>query len=288
MAEIGLIDVDGHNYPNVALMKLSAWHKRNGDTVEWVVPRHYDRIYKSKVFSWTDDRGTRLAEATEVIQGGTGYGFDTLPPHVDQACPDYSIYPEHKEAYGFLTRGCPRSCSWCIVPQKEGQGGKYMDIEEFWDGRKATVLMDNNVLAYEWGLEQIEKIIRLGIRVDFNQGLDAGLITEEIAKLLGRVEWYKPLRMACDTMAQMKHIKRATELLRTHGAKPQRYFVYVLTKDVPDAMQRVLFLRSLNLDPFAQPYRDATGRVNYEVRRFARWVNHKATLKTVRWEEYKG
>ena len=288
MSKIGLIDIDGHNYPNLALMKLSRFHKQQGDHVEWV--NHfetYDIVYKSKVFTFSNDVQTVIM-ASQILSGGTGYDCSvTLPNEVDRLCPDYSLYPKFKSAYGFLTRGCPNHCGWCIVPKKEGNIRKYADIEDFLDGRSSAVLMDNNVLAHEHGLKQIEKIARMGIKVDFNQGLDARLITDEVAELLSKVKWLKPIRMACDNKSQMPHIENATRLLRKHKATPSAYFVYMLVKDVADAMIRAEFLRSLNLDPFAQPYRDfKNNKVDPQARRFARWVNHKAVFKTVSWEDY--
>ncbi len=120
---IGLVDVDGHNFPNYALMKLSAWHKSQGDRVEWANPMFgkYDRVYKSKVFTFTPD----LAENynCEIVKGGTGYDpHKQLPAEIDSMQPDYSIYPQinDKTAYGFITRGCTNKCKWCIVPIKEG------------------------------------------------------------------------------------------------------------------------------------------------------------------------
>lgn len=188
---IGLVDVDGHNFPNMALMKLSAWHKLRGDAVEFADPLfdRYDRVYISKVFTFTPDYPHDFA--CEVVKGGTGYRdyAQLLPEEVEHTCPDYGLYG-YPHAVGFLTRGCVNRCPWCVVPHKEGGIRAHADIGEFLDGRRRAVLLDNNVLASEWGLAQIEKIIRLGVRVDFNQGLDARQIvrTPEIARLLARVK----------------------------------------------------------------------------------------------------
>lgn len=287
--KIGLIDVDGHNYPNLALMKISAYHKKIGDNIEWAGLADYDMTYMSKVFTFTPDNDNWLANLGNIKRGGTGYRmYDCLPNEIDSMCPDYSIYPKFKEAYGFLTRGCPNKCSWCIVPQKEGNIRPYADIEEFLAGRKLAILMDNNVLAHEYGLQQIEKIIKLGIKIDFNQGLDARLINNEIAKLLSKVKWYKPIRMACDTQSQMPYIENATRLLRKYGATPKEYFVYVLVKDIDDALYRIAFLKKLGLAPFAQPFMDFDNNViNKEAKRLARWVNHKAIFKSVEYEMYR-
>ena len=137
--KIGLIDVDGHNYPNLPLMKISAWHKKQGDTVEWYDTWNglfspYDVVYMSKVFSFTEDY-SQPVYAESVIKGGSGYCislvdgkevFDKskdkeLPYEIEHIYPDYSLYPDFKDtAYGFLTRGCPRGCDFCHVKAKEG------------------------------------------------------------------------------------------------------------------------------------------------------------------------
>lgn len=290
MANIGIIDVDGHNFPNLALMKISAYHKSVGDSVSWVDIGKYDKTYMSKVFTFTNDYEQTFAELGEVIRGGSAYNYDNLPTEIEHIMPDYSLYGIRDTAYGFLTRGCPNKCSWCIVPNKEGNICENADIEEFWDGQKNAVLLDNNVLAHEHGLKQIEKIARLKIAIDFNQGLDARIIAnnEDIARLLGAVKWGKPIRLACDTKSQIPHIEKAVNLLRKHNATPKAYFVYVLVKEIDDALERVEFLRGLGLDPFAQPYRDFENNIKptKEQKRFARWVNHKAIFKTVEYKNY--
>jgi hypothetical protein len=290
--KIGLIDIDGHNFPNLALMKISAYHKSIGDTVEWASIENYDRTYMSKVFTFSPDFVSEFANYCEIIKGGTGFKMtNKLPSEIDKICPDYSIYPKYTAAYGFLTRGCPNKCSWCVVPNKEGDIQPYADIEEFLQGRKEAILMDNNVLAHEHGLKQIEKIIRLNIKIDFNQGLDARIIAKDksIAELLSKVKWIKYLRMACDTTSQIPHIEKALENLNSFGFKNYRTFVYVLVKDIPDAFQRVEYLKAKGCNPFAQPYRDfeTNKEPSYEQRKFSRWVNHKAIFKTVQFADYR-
>ena len=198
---IGLLAVDSR-YPNLALMKISSYHKAQGDRVEWYSPlSRYDKVYLAKVFTFTPDYAYFL-NADETERGGTGYDIGkVLPPEIDRAVPDYSLYGiDQRTAYGFLTRGCPRRCKWCVVPRKEGNVTPYMDIAEIAvEGRNRIILMDNNVLASDYGLEQIEKIVRMGLRVDFNQGLDARLVTDEIARLLAQVKWLKHIRFGCDT-----------------------------------------------------------------------------------------
>ena len=214
---IGLLAVDS-DYPNLALMKISAWHKARGDNVEWYNPfNRYDKVYMAKVFSFTEDYLQYITNADCVEKGGTGYDIrKVLPMEIDRMQPDYSIYPQidSKTAYGFLTRGCPNRCKWCVVPKKEGKIAPYMDIEEIAiDGRKNIILMDNNVLASDYGLQQIEKIVSMGVRVYFNQGLDARLVTNDIAQILARVKWMKRIRFGCDTPGQIVECERATALI---------------------------------------------------------------------------
>jgi hypothetical protein len=287
--KIGLLDIDGHNFPNLALMKISAYHKAMMNEVEWVnFFEHYDIVFKSKVFTFTQDNGF-VIDADSVVHGGTGYNDDyELPEYVDKTQPDYSIYPNIKHAYGFLTRGCPNKCSWCVVPRKEGNIRPYDDIDDILQNRKSAILMDNNVLASDWGIKQIEKIIKLRVKVDFNQGLDARLIDEPMAKLLSKVRWLSPLRMSCDTDAMINKVVEATKRLRNNKCTPSNYFVYVLVTDIPSALKRVAILDSMKLDPFAQPFIDFSGKNNVtkEQRRFARWVNHKAIFRSVKWGDY--
>ena len=290
---IGLVDVDGHNFPNLALMKLSAWHKCRGDTVEFADPavRRYDKVYMSKVFTFSRDCTDRYD--CEVVRAGTGYrDYATiLPEEIEHICPDYSLYGV-KEAYGFLTRGCVNRCSWCVVPHKEGEVRAHADIGEFLDGRRSAVLLDNNVLASAWGLMQIEKIVRMGIRVDFNQGLDARRIarTPEIVELLARVKWIRFLRMAYDSRAMQDDVHKAIELLRKHGVPARKLFFYVLIRDdIEDALGRIRELKALGCQPFAQPYRDFEheGKPSREQWRLAYWCNRKPLFHSVDYEEYR-
>jgi hypothetical protein len=290
LVKIGLLDIDGYNFPNLALMKISSYHKSINDDVEWVNSFfHYDIIYQSKVFTFTSDNSTYIS-ADNIIKGGTGYNpLIILDSQIENQHPDYSIYPMYSSAYGFLTRGCPNKCSWCIVPKKEGDIRKESDIDDILQGRKSAILMDNNVLASDWGIKQIERIVKLKVKVDFNQGLDARLIDRPMAKLLSQVRWLSPLRMACDTSSMLTPIKKATRYLREYNCKPQRYFIYVLVKEIKDAHKRVKLLDKWGLDPFAQPYIDFSGKdkTTKEQHRFARWVNHKAIFRSVKWENYK-
>lgn len=289
---VALHDADSHNFPNLVLMKLSAWHKAKGDKVCKYIPLfkgQYDLVYSSKVFTFTRN-DVSLPESA--IKGGTGYGInDSLPDEIEHGLPDYSLYPDFKASYGFTTRGCIRACPWCIVPKKEGKIREHADIQEFLrSDSNDVILMDNNILASEHGIRELEKSIELNLRVDCNQGSDARLIAENdcVAKLLSRVHWLKGPRLACDRVSQIPVIEKAVKKIREFGNKQFSFFVYVLVENIPDALERVEFLRKLKVDPFAQPYRDFTTNKEpaKELKRFARWVNHKAIFKTVAWTDY--
>lgn len=294
--QIGLIDVDGHKYPNLALMKISAYHKAQGDNVKWYdIFDEYDIVYKAKVFTFTPDYNLHITNSKQVVNGGTGYGiYDGLPN--DRIQPDYCLYQsaswyQKDVAYGFLTRGCIRKCDWCIVPKKEGKLTSYMDIEEIIGDKKKIILMDNNILASDYGLQQIEKIVKLGIRVDFNQGLDARIIANniEIVKLLSKVKWLNPLRMACDTASMKEPVLKATELLRENGCKPSNYFIYVLLRELEDSYDRINFCKENKLDPFAQPFRDFTPNqvIPQWQKDMAHYVNKKSILTSIDFKEFK-
>lgn len=286
--KIALHDADKTKFPNLALMKLSAWHKQQGHHVEWFQPlfkMQYDHIYSSKVFTFTPEDEYLPATAD---RHGIGRGdMRALPDAVEHICPDYALYGSTR-AQGFVTRGCPNKCAWCVVPKKEGAIRDHADVEEFLGGMNEVVLMDNNILASEHGIHQLEKIGLLGVKLDCNQGLDARLVDTAVAAVLGKLRWIRFVRFACDQKSQMPHVERAVKLLRAASGKKGEVFVYVLVKDIPDALDRVEFLRRIGCEPFAQPYRDLENNTepDSELKRFARWVNHKAIFKTVPWEKY--
>lgn len=291
---IGLIDVDGKRHPNLALMKIAAYHKAQGDKVEWAdaLFGNYDRVYKSKVFTFTPD-DTRVFNC-EVVRGGTGYGiYDPLPEEIDRMQPDYSIYPDidSKTAYGFLTRGCPNKCKWCIVPKKEGAIRPYMDVDDIAiDSRTNLILMDNNILASPYGIEQIRKIIERGYRVDFNQALDARLVTDEVAQLLARVKWLRYIRFGCDTRAQIAQCDRAVELINKYGYKKDYFFYCILIGDEQECLERINHWKRKGhrYMPYAQPYRTfmGGGKIPQWQQRMARWCNRKELLMTCNYQEY--
>lgn len=299
--KIGLVDVDGHSkkrkwgatiYPNIALGKISRWHKSQGDDVEWALPMiHYDKVYMSKIFNFTQDVYT-CYDADVVIKGGTGYDINSqLPYYIDSLQPDYTIFPyiPKNYAYGFLTRGCPNKCPWCVVPRKEGTIRPYMDCDEIAiEGRTNLVLMDNNIIAAgDYALEQLEKIIHHGYRIDFNQAVDARLMTNEFAKLFAKVKWIdRRIRFGCDTHAQIDHCERAIEMINSYGYRGE-YFLYTMLNDnFNECFDRLNYWWKRNrycrekhlpnIYPYAQPYRDLDNpkrKIPMWQHDMANWVN---------------
>ena len=299
MSEIGLIDVDGHgNYPNLALMKISAYHKQMGDNVEWYTPfaEKYDIVYVAKVFSFTNDYMYAVNNADCVVRGGTGYDYRTvLPTQIDRMQPDYTLYTyiDRHTAYGFLTRGCPNKCKWCVVPKKEGNIRPYMDVDDIAiDNRHNLVLMDNNILAaWDYAMEQFEKIINGRYRVDFNQGLDARLVDDEAAKMLAKIRWINTIKFGCDTPMQINDVERAIRLIDRYSANPKQYLLYtIITKDMNESYERIShFRRNKRIRVQAQPYRDLDNSkqvLPQWQKDMARRANRKEIFKTVDFKDY--
>ena len=284
MNRIGLVDVDGHHYPNLVLMKLSAWHKKQGDTVEWADPgRAYDKVYKSKIFSWTKDNTPDYDCDTEY--GGTGYGdySKVLPDEIEHTCPDYSLYSIEDTAYGFTTRGCIRGCSFCIVPKKEGKIRPHAEIEEFLDGKKHLILMDNNIVAHEHGIRQLEKCREHKIAVDCNQGMDARIISKSdyLIRLLAELRVHnRYVRIACDNASEIEPCRTVIDKVLEINPK-RRFIVYtLLTDDVEDSIHRGLLWQKYghNVMVYAPPYRDFTNpeqQIPRWQKYFANWANNK-------------
>lgn len=296
---IGLIDVDGHHFPNLALMKLAAWHKSKGDAVSWWSDSgRYDIVYMAKVFS--DEYSADVPEpsnAERVVKGGTGYAITLvdglevyhperdlpLPPEIEHIYPDYSLYTNltADTAYGFLTRGCPRGCAFCHVKGKEGAvSRKVADLSEFWDGQKNVEIMDPNILACPSRLELFEQLIASGARVNFNQGLDIRLITKEIAEMLGAMR-IKRLHFAWDNPADdLENLfRRFAEWYRRKAVSGK--MVYVLTNfrsTHQDDLRRIYTLRDCGYDPYVMVYNKK--EAPRETRALQRWCNNKIIFKS--------
>lgn len=314
---IGLIDVDGHAskkkwgatiYPNLALCKIARWYKEHGNVVEWYSPfaEYYDIVFMSKIFNFSPDYGYVIQNAIKIERGGTGYGdYTELPKEIDMCQPDYSIYPlvPKDYAYGFLTRGCPNKCRWCVVPRKEGNIRPYMDVDEIAiEGRNKLVLMDNNILAAgDYAKFQLQKIIQRGYRVDFNQALDARLITDEFAKLLAQTKWLSNrIRFGCDTQAQIGECERAMNMIIRYGYRGEFFLYTMLNHNFKESYNRIMYWWEILqrkrenhegnwVYAYAQPYRDPinpNSPIPQWQKDMAKWVNKKALFVSTSFEEY--
>lgn len=311
MALIGLIDVDGHNFPNLCLMKISAYHKMGGDSVEWYDYDHpekmYDIVYMSKVFS--DVYSPNLPEpknACKVVKGGTGYAIITvggkeiylksldreLPSEIEHIYPDYSIYPQFtgygqrlksQTAYGFLTRGCPRGCGFCHVAPKEGKCSvKVADLSEFWHGQGHIVLNDPNILACKDWRGILSELANTGAKVEFNQGLDARLITPEKALILAQMNLKTP-HFAMDSMSVMESVQSGllnyVAACKTIKGKWnwRNAKVFVLTNfdtTHEQDMERIRAIQACECQPYVMIYnKPSAPRIT---RRLQRWTNATA------------
>lgn len=303
--KVGLIDVDSHNFPNLPLMKLSAWHKQQGDSVEWYNPLIAwkdmpDRVYMSKVFTFTPGY-MHPVNAKEIIKGGTGYSYPhggkKLPEEIEHIYPDYTIYfeqiPEVRDtAYGFLSRGCPRGCSFCIVGQKEGQEArKVADLSEFWNGQKNIVLLDPNMFACREWKELSQQLIESGAWIDFSQGCDIRIMTEEKAEALMRMK-IKQVHFAWDRYEEKEMILPKFKMFRDiTGWDKRKLPVYVLVNyntTIEQDLDRIYTLRDLGYWPYVMIYEKEKLPKGHVIRKLQRWVNMRAVFdKIPRFEDYK-
>ena len=307
---IGLFDIDSHNFPNLPLMKISAWHKSQGDEVEFVRPldtlsKHYDRIYASKVFG--DEYSvvkSLYMQADEVFLGGTGFAIEVkdgkeiytktrdadLPPEIEHIYPDYSLYPELTKdtAYGFLTRGCPNNCGFCIVSQKEGlTSRKVADLSEFWRDQKHIKLLDPNTLACRDRKDLLRQLIESRARVDFTQGLDARFVTEEIADLLKQIKIDR-VHFAFDLMKNEKAIVKGLKTFKRVCNIPDRNaIVYILTNfdtTIEEDLYRVKKVEKCGYSPDVRIYRKPTAP--QVVKDLQRWCNNRFLYRSCDFMDY--
>ena len=289
---IGLFDVDS-KIPNLALMKLSQFHKKNGDNVEMYLPLlhdTFDMVYASKIFEFSD--GSDLRD--DMVIGGTGVDMSISPsPEIEKEVPDYSIYG-YKHSIGFSQRGCRFKCGFCVVPKKEGSPYFNSTIDGIWTQRASRfiVLLDNDFFGNPQWEQCIADIKRHRLQVCFSQGLNIRIISRKQAEALASVRFrnlrntYSQVTFAWDQIDDEKVILRGIKRVMDAGVKPwqMQFFVligYDTTED--DDLHRVLMIRDLGCDPFVMPY-DKT--VPYQ-RHFARWVNRRQVFKSCTWDQYR-
>lgn len=310
MARIGLIDVDGHNYPSLPLMKISAYHKRKGDSVEWYQAlfhsfgEPFDIVYISKVFGqeYTQDY-QYFVNAKKIVKGGTGYAITVedgkevykkendhdLPYEIEHIYPDYSLYPEltKDRAYGFLTRGCPNNCSFCIVSPKETRcSHKVADLSEFWNGQKYIDLLDPNILASKDRIDLLNQLIESGAYININQGLDARFINEEVAyKLLELKPKLERIHFAFDFMKNEENIVKGLKLAnKIIGLDSRKATVYMLTNydtTLEEDLYRVRMIQECGFQPDIRIYRKNSEDCPKYLKDLQRWCNSRVLYRSV-------
>ena len=297
----GLIDTDSHNFPNLVLMKLSTWLKSKGYEVELLHPDDilkgnnlfydYDELYGACVFDWNQHIADRLSELG-VYMGGTGTrNKDTLPDEIEHLMPDYSLYGITEICYGFLTRGCPRHCPFCIVGDKEGLiSHKVADLKEFWDGQKEIQLLDPNILACKDHMELLEQLAESKAKVEFNQGLDARMLNEDNIALLKRIR-IKRIHFAWDNPKDKLAPKSLKMYAEMTGMKPgdRKVMVYVLTNywsTHEEDLMRIYWLRDLGYDPYVMIFDKPNAPET--TKKLQRWCNNKWVFnKCKSFDDYK-
>lgn len=302
--KIGLIDVDGHNFPNLALMRISAYHKANGDEVEWWWSDlvHYDIVYMSKIFS--DAYSPDIPEpinADRVIKGGTGYCihlendkevFDksknhALPPEIERMFPDYSLYPQYDFAVSMTSRGCPRGCSFCHVGAKEGRCAvKVANVSDFWNGKKEIRILDPNITACREKRDLMRQYKETGAVLDFTQGLDIRLLNDDDLEDINEMR-LRTLHFAWDNPKDDLETK-FRNFANGFRRKSNIGMVYCLTNfdsTMEENLYRIYTLRDMGYDPYVMVYDKP--HAPKEIKMLQRWCNNKIIFKSCkRFEDY--
>lgn len=301
-----LVDTDSKkDFPNLALMKISAWLKEvnnGGLTVSLIkgIPttaplEPYDKTYLSVVFFQNREKVLDYANQIEHVEvGGSGWDLETkLPDAIEHIMPDYSLY-DVDYSMGYTSRGCVRNCGFCIVPKKEGGIHDHAPITEFHDANHDKImLLDNNFQASPKWKENLDYIREHDLKVNFNQGLDIRTLNTEFVKELSSIKYSnwtfkrKTINFAFDDLRYEKQFREGVKLLDRHGIKPRHLSVYMLvgynTTREQD-IKRFRIMETLDVYPYVMRFnrtKDAW------LRHFARYVNRKY-YEFIEWDKYEG
>lgn len=283
--KIGLIDVDS-KIPNLALMKISAYHKLHHDSVEWYsyfsnLQQSYDQIYASKIFT-----RSLLYAPKNTILGGSGVNLTrNLPDYIEHIYPDYSLYGIDY-AMGYLTRGCINQCSFCIVPKKEGILRRHAYLSEFLNGQTHLLLLDNALTDFTDAWKDLIFIRDNGIHLNLCQGFNIRTIKLDCAKILSEIKLWKgkQWRIAWDTITDEQKVLKGIQILNNAGIKSYRLMCYVLVgynTSLQEDLYRVHILDKLDVDPFVMIYKKSK-----ELHHLARWCNRPQLRHSCTFQEY--
>lgn len=306
--KIGLLS-DACNFPSLPLMKISAYHKQLGDDVKIVDSslERFDLVYLSKTFNLNLDNIPQLLyvpQADKYEKGGTGFAIEIqngkevykkeldrpLPVEIENIYPDYFLFPHltRNTAYGFLSRGCPNNCPFCIVSVKEGIcSRKVADLKDFYKGQRFINLLDANILACKDREDLLQQLIQSGAYIDYSQGLDARLVNKDIAYLLSKTR-VKMIHFAFDLMKNESQILQGLKTYTDFNGKNHRkQKVYVLTNyntSFQEDLWRVLKVRELGFSPYVTIYRKGThARFLTDL---ARWCNNSVIFNSTDFADY--
>lgn len=304
MRRILLVDADSQKgFPNLALMKLSSYHKSEGDHIDLIkgIPTtqpldQYDKGYISCIFFQNAEavRDYQSQLLFPTIIGGSGWDYRTLPSHIEHIMPDYSLY-DVDFSMGFTSRGCIRNCPWCIVPHKEGGIRDHAAISEFHDPQhKKIMLLDNNFFVSPKWTENLQYIIDNKLKVNFNQGLDIRTINNHMASMLSQTKYYswhfkqRGIHFAFDSMSAKKGFIFGMKTLLDNGIPAHHIMVYVLVgfdTTINQDLERVKIITDFGALPYIMRYnqRQDDEKLNH----LARWINGRY-YQFISIEEYNG
>lgn len=288
---VRLTHIDG-KLPNLALMKLAAWHREQGDDVRLtrdlehgLLEPVYDRVYGSCIFAFSRERLKRFQTAwPDAVVGGTGsYSTATVEETTgDFERYDYSIYPDFRASIGFTQRGCRLSCKFCVVPAKEGKPRSVNAIAGVWRGEphpKHLHLLDNDFFGQPEWRERIAEIRDGGFRVSFTQGINVRLVTEEIAEALASLEYRddqfqkRRLYTAWDNLRDEKAFLTGVDRLEAAGVPPKHLMVYMLVGfDPTETPERMMYRFERMVERGMLPYPMVYDRTRADLRAFQRWA----------------
>lgn len=287
MMKIGILDIDGHNFPNFALMKISNYWKSVGADVEWATPfEHYDIIYRSKIFTFTPD-DMQYYDADKFVRGGTGYDIrSVLPWQIEESQLDYSIYPQYNFSIMFFSRGCIRKCPFCLVYDKEGHIHPVKPQNLNPNGKHIEVL-DNNFFANPKWREAVEFLNSTGQPVNLH-GVDVRIMNEQQAQAVNTMRLKSNIHIAWDNpnIDLRPQLEKVLEWIPAN--KLTCYVLVGFNSTIEQDLYRLHILKDLGILPFVMPYRDFDNKRKpsaYE-RDLARWANRAWLFKTINFGDF--
>lgn len=318
--KIGIIDADlmdgGTRHPNLALMKISGYYKAQGHSVilldSYLGLDAYDKIYISKVFTFTDvPKG--ITSLPNVDFGGTGFyedGGKNLPDEIEHHMPDYDLYKDYVIAeiakgrkknavsdylnysIGFTTRGCFRKCSFC-VNKKYDKAVIHSPVSEFYDPSRPYIhLLDDNFLAFSGWESILDDLEATGKPFQFKQGLDIRLMTDKKAKRLSNTKYHGDFIFAFDNLEDRDLIEQKLQLWRRYSNKSTKLYVLCAYKsqdeyDIADTLERIRILMKYSCLPYImryESYKDSQFRGMYT--QLARWCNQPGIFKKMSFRQF--